>query len=111
MDHHFSDKPDEIKAIYYEIIQTVYRCGQVQVSFLKNAIIISAKSSFMAIKPRTNYVDLEFILDKEINEFPIHKTFRVSRNKVAHVVKIGSLQDVDQSMKKWIAKAYSINAV
>jgi|WetSurMetagenome_2_1015567.scaffolds.fasta_scaffold176827_2 hypothetical protein len=108
--HHFSRKDPVIRAIYDKIIGALNPCGPVNISFVKNAIIVSAKSTFLAVKPRRTYVDIEFLLNGEILDFPIHKTFRVSKNKVAHFVKIGSPDEVEGAVAGWLQQAYRINA-
>ena len=108
-DHHFSGKDPIIRAIYEKIVRVVENCGPVNISFVKNAIIIAAKSTFLAVKPKKAYVDIEFLLNEEILDFPIHKTVRVSKNKVAHFVKIENPEDIDGSVTIWLRKAYRIN--
>ena len=110
LDYHFSGKGPVILSIYEKIIRVVEACGPVNVSFVKNAIIIASKSTFLAIKPKKCYVDIEFLLNEEILDFPIHKTFRVSRNKVAHFIKIETPEEIDSSMISWLQRAYRINA-
>lgn len=109
MDHHFSGKDPKLLAIFEKIIGILDECGPVSVSFVKNAIIIAAKSTFLAVKPRKTYIDIEFLLSEEIEEFPIHKTIRVSRNKVAHFIKIEHPGEVDGSIRMWLQKAYQNN--
>ena len=109
LDYHFSEKGPVIRSIYEKIIRVVEVCGPVNISFVKNAIIIAAKSTFLAIKPKKTYVDLEFLLNEEILDFPIHKTFRVSKNKVAHFIKIETPEEIDGSVTSWLQRAYRIN--
>jgi hypothetical protein len=108
--HHFVGKPVIIHQIYAKVIDSLNEAGPINISFVKNAIIISAKSTFLAIKPKAKYVDLEFLLRDEILEFPIHKTFRVSKNKVAHFIKLETPDDVDPLVKRWLKQAYTVNA-
>jgi hypothetical protein len=108
-DHHFKDKPEEIRKIYDKIRLFLDGCGPHSVTFVKNAIIVSGISTFMAIKPRKEYIDIEFILAEESCEFPVHKTVRVSKYKVAHFVKLGSAEEFDGPVKNWIREAYELN--
>jgi hypothetical protein len=109
-EHHFSDKDPGIRLIYDKIISGIAICGPLTITFVKNAIIISAKSTFMAVKPKKTYVDIEFLLNEEILDFPIHKTVRVSRNKTAHFIKIESPEEVDLIVISWLQKSYRLNA-
>jgi hypothetical protein len=108
-DHLFSDKPEKIKEIFYLIVSTIEEHGKVQVSFLNHAIIFSAKSSFLALKPKKQYMDVEIVLNEEVNEFPIYKIVRASRNKFAHFLKIEEPEEVDVSLKKLLILAWKEN--
>ena len=108
-DHHFADKPAKIKEIFDRVVAIVESNGQVQTSFVKNAIIISAKSSFLALKPKKASLQLEFLVKEEIDEFPIYKIVRVSKNKVAHFVRIGEPEEVDNVLKNWLVRALNEN--
>jgi hypothetical protein len=109
-DHHFRSKSPVIREIYDRILSTLRESGPVRVSFVKNAIIIAARSTFLAIKPRKSYVEVEFILDREIAGFPIYKTFRVSKFKVAHFLRIESPAEVDETVINWLSDACRLNA-
>ena len=108
-DHHFSGKDPVIREIFDKIIRALEGCGPLNINYVKHAIIVMAKSTFLAIKPRKTYVDIEFLLNVEINEFPIHKTFRVSKNKVAHFIKVESPDEIDDTVTLWLQKACRIN--
>ena len=83
--------------------------GPVQISYVENAILIAATSTFLAVKPKKDHVDIEFILDREIQDFPVHKTVRISRFKAANFIKLGSPEDVDGMIGRWIGEAYLVN--
>jgi hypothetical protein len=80
--------------------------GKVNISSVKNAIIVSSTSTFLAVKPKRDHADIEFLLDHEVNEFPVLKTFRVSRSRVAHFTRIGDPGDVDEQLMGWLKEAY-----
>ncbi len=108
-DHHFSDKPEKVKKIFDLILSVINEHGKVQTSFVKHAIIISAKSSFLAFKPKKQYMEVEIVLNEEWNGFPVYKIVRASRNKFAHFVKIEEPEEVDQTLKKLVITAWKEN--
>ncbi len=108
-DHHFSDKPEKIKKIFDLILSAIEDYSKVQISFLNHAIIISGKSSFLALKPKKQYMDVEIVLNEELNEFPIYKTVRASRNKFAHFIKIEEPEEVDSNIKKLVFSSWKEN--
>lgn len=108
-EHHFADKPEKIRQIFDHILSAINECEDVQTSFVKHAIIISAKSSFLALKPKKLYMEVEIVMKEEVNGFPIYKTVRVSKNKVAHFIKIEEPEEVDLTFKNLLITAWKEN--
>jgi hypothetical protein len=109
-DYHFNGKTEKIKKIFDLILAAIEEYGEVQISYVKHAIIISAKSSFLAFKPKKQVMDIEIVLNEEVNEFPVYKTIRASKNKYAHFIKVEEPEEVDLSLKKLVIKAWKENA-
>jgi hypothetical protein len=108
IDEHLSKSSDAVKAAYYKVISEVNKLGKVNTSAVKNAILVSANSNFLSLKPAKSWLDVEFLLDEEADEFPIHKTFRLSKHKVAHYVRVGSADEIDSQLVGFIRRAYEI---
>lgn len=62
----------------------------------------------MAIKPKQNWLDIEFLLPVEVTEVAIYKTFRVSRNRVAHFVRLDDPAEVTPQIMGWLKEAYAL---
>jgi len=107
--HHFSNKKPEIKEIFDAITSIIDVLGPVQTSYVENAILIAATSTFLAVKPKKNRVDIEFLLDHEVTDFPVHKTVRASKNKIAHFVRFENAEEVDHVIANWLTEAYQLN--
>ena len=103
---HFIHKEAHVKAIFQTLTELVLGFGEVQIHSLKHAILFTAKSNFLAVKPKKKWIDVEFLLKEEVNEFPIHKTVRVTKTKWAHFARIGSIQEIDEEMTGWWRRAY-----
>ncbi len=54
-------------------------------------------------------MDIEFVLDEKVEEFPIHKTVQASKSKWAHFARLGSEEEVDTQMAAWLSKACEIS--
>lgn len=80
----------------------------VKINSVKNAILFSAKSHFLAVKPKKKILDIEFVLDEPVEGFPVHKTVQASKYKWAHFVRLESAEEVDDQLKNWIERAYNI---
>jgi hypothetical protein len=107
-DHHFAGKPEKIKEIF-DLILSITEFGDVQTSFVKHAIIISAKSSFLALKQKKQYIEVEIVLNEEFSGFPVYKIVRASKYKYAHFVKIEDPKEVDENFKNLLIQAWKEN--
>ena len=110
LDKHFVNKEPSVRTTYNRLESTLKTFGDFQVSPVINAILFSAESTFLAIKPKSKWLELEFVLDYQADEFPIHKTIQVSKTRYAHFVRIQNPDEVDKQLIGWIKKAYELNA-
>jgi predicted transport protein len=82
----------------------------VRINSVKNAILFQAKSNFLAIKPKRSHLDLEFVLNEKVDEFPIYKTFQATKSKWAHFVRLESPEEIDEKLIQLLRKAYKISS-
>lgn len=110
LDEHFINKEPRVKVTYERLESTLKTFGDFQISPVINAILFSSESTFLAVKPKSKWLDLEFVLDYQADEFPIHKMVQVSKTRYAHFVRIQNPEEVDEQLIGWIKKAYELNA-
>ncbi len=103
VDTHFINKPLHIKEAYNKIISCFE--DDISINAVKTGILLKAKSNFLSIKPRKAYLELEFALDYEANEFPVYKTTPVSKKLIAHYIKIDAAEDITNQLVKWFLEA------
>ena len=60
------------------------------------------------MKPRKDHVEIEFQLGREIREFPVYRSLRVSRNRVVHLAVIEDPRDVDRELLDWLRESYEL---
>lgn len=100
--------PDVVKC-YEKLADSVCKLGaDVKITCALKAVFAKAPSTFLAMKPKTDHLAVEFFLADEINEFPVEKTFRVSKNRVAHFVRVQFPAEVDGQLLGWIKRAYEL---
>jgi hypothetical protein len=106
IDSHFEKKQPAVRLTYDKVISEVRKLCDVRVTAVKSGILVSSKSNFLSFKPRTDHLEVEFLLEHELDEFPVYKVFRLSRKKVAHYVKVGSAEEVDRNLIELILLSY-----
>lgn len=103
---HFFNKDQNIKAAYQFLAETILGFGDIKVNSVKHAILFTASSNFLVVKPKKRWLDIEFVLKEEREEFPIHKTVQTSKTKWAHFVRIESIEEIDKELIELFRKAY-----
>lgn len=84
--------------------------GNVTISPAKNCILLKSASTFLALKPKKEWMDIEFLLDEETDEFPVHKTLRVSKNRVAHFVRLEHPREITRKLTGWLKRSFEITS-
>lgn len=97
-----------IQKLCKKTIETIQQFGKVEVSPVKNAIIISSNSTFCALKPARKWLNLEFVLDQPVDEFPIYKVMQVSKYRFAHFIRLENNEELDEQLVKWLKESYTL---
>ncbi|MBI4930401.1 MAG: hypothetical protein HY841_06540 [Bacteroidetes bacterium] len=107
-DSHFTGKNPNVKAVYEKILKETKKFGKVNVSPVKNGILLKNLSTFLGIGLKKSFLDIEFFLAEETNEFPIYKTFRYTKNKTVHYVRLENPKEVDRQLLNWLKTSYGL---
>jgi hypothetical protein len=109
VDEHFIGKNVNVKATYDTLELKLKSIINFKIHPVLNAIMFTHEVTFLAIKPKKNWIDLEFLLDFEAQEFPVHKVVKSSKTRYAHFIRVQEPEDVDEQLVGWIKKAYDLN--
>lgn len=107
-DWHLHAKSEKIKEIYHALTEKLNELKDIRYSHIKNAVTVAAGSTFVAIKLKKDFIEVEFLFDREIHESPVYKIFRVSKSRVAHYVKLHNKKDISPELIQWIHQSYNI---
>ena len=108
LDDHLHHKSPEIKKVVNRLILEIKTFGNIEINPVKSAIQVKAGATFLSIKPKNEYVDLEFQLGEEVDEFPIHKTIRISGNRVLHFLSLQSIEEINEQLIQWLKSSYHL---
>ncbi len=99
-----------VREIYRKLSVTVTRFGNVHVSATKSAIMFSRNSTFLAVKPKRQWLDIEYLLDTGTCAFPVYKTIRANKSRVAHFVRLESVRDISKTLEHNLKRAFRLAA-
>lgn len=108
LESHFINKEQNVIDTFEIIKNHVMKFEGVKLNSVKNAILFTAESHFLAIKPKKAWLDIEFVLDEPLEDFSIHKTVQASKNKWANFVRLEKPEEVDIQFAGWIERAYKL---
>lgn len=109
-DIHLDNRSPNVRRVYDTLADHVQGFGEVKISTTKSTIMFVARSTFLAVKPKHNWLDIEFLLDEEVNEYPITKTFRANKSRVAHFVRLESPKDVTRKLLCLLKQSYNLTS-
>jgi len=105
---HFLNKKQNVIDTFEKIKNEVSLFEGVRINSVKNVILFRSKSTFLAIKPKKAFLDIEFVMDEKVEGFPIYKTVQASKYKWAHFMRLETKEEVDEQFLSWIRKAYEV---
>jgi len=109
IESHFIEKQENVKSTFEKLSVELKEFDDVTINSVKNAILFTAKTHFLAVKPKKAWLDIEFVLDEKVEGFPIHKTVQASNFKWAHFVRLDSVDEIDEQLLDWIKRAYEVS--
>ena len=104
---HFINKDEVVYKIYDKLIGFVNKFGEVNINPTKHTIIISSNSTFLAVKPKKSALDIEFLLERAVEGYPINKIVRVSKKRFAHFVRLEIISEVNKKLISLLKESYS----
>ena len=108
VESHFLNKHQNALDTFEKLKNEVMKFKAVRVNSVKNVILFTSKSHFLAVKPKKSWLDIEFVLDKNLDGFPIHKTVQATKTKWAHFMRLQNVEEVDDQLITWLKRAYEI---
>jgi hypothetical protein len=107
---HLKNKPDFVREILNKLIGVLTAFDGVVVDPVKTAIQFKAGATFLSVKVKKDCLQLEFQLRDEVDEFPIYRNVRVSKERVLHFAVLEGPEEIDGPFVGWLREAYDLIA-
>jgi len=107
----FLNRPPYFRQLYNTIKDYVFELGEFrEEAVLPDVIFFKTKSTFLAVKVKKAWLDIEFFLDHLEDVPPVKKYLQTSKHRYAHLVSIDGMEDIDQQLLDWIRASYKLIA-
>ena len=105
----FAKRPAFLKELYKKIASSVKGLGEYrEEAVLPDVIFFKAKSTFLAVKVKKDFLEVEFFLDYHEDDPSIAKWLQTSKHRFAHVVKVDREEDINRQLAEWIKHSYHL---
>lgn len=106
----FANMSPVVLSIWEKLYEVVNKFGEVNASATRQAIMFSVGHTFLAVKPKKECLDIEFLLNEEHSSPPVYKTFRANKTRIAHFVRLESPDDLTKKLVAMLNRAHKLSA-
>ena len=105
----FLRRPPHFRELYETIRKHTQALGEFREEAVPpDVIFFKTKSTFLAVKVKKKWLDIEFFLDHLEDVPPVKKYLQTSKRRVVHLVSIDSEEDIDRQLLDWIKASYKL---
>jgi hypothetical protein len=107
---HFVGKDLIVKTLYKELVEELMKFGFLRIEPTKTGISLVNHSQFANILVRPSYLNVEFKLNRFINDPErFVKIQRLSEKEFSYTLKLSEEQDLNDDCVAWICEAYQLH--
>ena len=99
----------QLRPLLDALLDLVQGLPAVRVEHASGSFMVKAPATFCSFRPRARDIQVSFIIDRELDVFPISKSLRLSAHRVAHSVHVDDMAAIDPQLRSWIKEAYSLS--
>jgi hypothetical protein len=108
LDDHFIGKAPAVRQIFDHLCVLMNGIGRYEINPVKSSVQFRAGSTFMGVKLKKEFAEVELFLPFVVIEAPVIKSVRISGHRVLHYMIIKDPSDVTDPVKRWIRISYEI---
>ncbi len=108
LDHHFSGKPPEIRALFDAFLARIEALGPVTVLPQKTRIAFHVRMSFAQLTPKQGWIDGHLVLAEKREHPLIHRYRRFSPRNHLHEFRLRTQAELTPDFEALIAEAYAV---
>jgi len=102
---HFAGRPDHLRETYDRLVACLP--AGVAVESLKSVVILSAAATFSFVTVQSRRLLVGIFLDRQLDSPRVIKIDVMSARKIANIVAISRIDDVDAELGDWLREAHS----
>ena len=108
LEDHLKNKSPQVIATFDRLMRELGKFGEITINPVKTSVQVKAGATFLSIRPKKEYMEIEFQLGDEVDKLPIYKNIRISKNRVLHFAVLKNPQEVNTQLIGWLKKSHEL---
>lgn len=108
LESHLVNASPEVTRIYLALERVVREFGPFTAVPTQTQITLLARTTFAGVTVRKQWLNLGFVLTREIEHPRITRVEKVSPRTLVHTVRLRSVRNVDAQLRAWLREAYAV---
>jgi hypothetical protein len=103
----FAGRPDVQRAIYDTIVAYLETLGPVHADAVRVGVFLKADRKLAELRPKSRWLSVSLYLPRAITDPRVVKHIRVSAERTVNQLKLFTVDDIDATVRSWLAEAYA----
>lgn len=105
----FNNRPVALKNLYTNVLQEVRKFAQFRIEMVPpDVAFLKTESTFMAIKVKKKWLDIQFFLDYLEDHELIKKFTKTSNRRYTYIVSIDDFDQFDDQLLHWCKSSFEL---
>jgi hypothetical protein len=106
-----ADLPEDLRDAWERLRETAGEFGEQRIYASHNSIMFSRKACYFFVRPKKSFLEICIFLGRPIKSPQIRRADRVSKSKVAHMIRVTHRDEVEAPLTDWLSEAYESSDV
>jgi hypothetical protein len=105
VDDCFSTRPDQ-RRIYDALVAHLETLGPFHADAVSVGVFLKSERKLAEVRPKARCLSLELVLPRVVHDPRVFRTLRMTSDRTVHVLKLVSVDDVNDQLRDWLTEAY-----
>jgi hypothetical protein len=99
---------EDLRDAWERLRETAAGLGSQRIYAAGHAIMFSRKTCYLFVRPKKQYLEVCLFLGRELKHPEVRRTYRPSKAKLAHMIRITHRDQVEPPVTDWLREAYKM---
>ena len=101
-----ADLSEDLRDAWERLRETAGEFGEQRIYASHSSIMFSRKACYFFVRPKKSFLEICIFLGRPIKSPQIRRADRVSKSKVAHMIRVTHRDEVEAPLTDWLREAY-----